>query len=258
MDAIITAGGIPEPDDPLYPYTQGKPKAMLDIHGKPMIQWVLDALCRAKSVDKILVVGLAEDSGLQCEKLAAFVPDQGSMLANLRAGVFKLTEVNPQAHHVLVVSSDIPAIRSEMVDWVVNTTMQTDEDVYYHLIPRNVMESRFPNSKRSYTHLKDLEVCGGDMNVIRVQMVTRDEQVWEQIIAARKNVFKQASLIGYDTLILLLLRRISLDAALKRVTKRLKLTGRPILSPYAEIGMDVDKPHQLEIIRADLGQRVPA
>ncbi len=27
MDAIITAGGIPKPEDPLYEYTQGKSKA---------------------------------------------------------------------------------------------------------------------------------------------------------------------------------------------------------------------------------------
>jgi hypothetical protein len=31
MDAIITAGGIPQPDDPLYEYTQGSHKALLDI-----------------------------------------------------------------------------------------------------------------------------------------------------------------------------------------------------------------------------------
>ncbi len=44
MDAIVIAGGVPTPVEPLYPYTQGKPKALLDLCGKPMIQWVLDAL----------------------------------------------------------------------------------------------------------------------------------------------------------------------------------------------------------------------
>jgi len=54
---------------------------------------------------------------------------------------------------------------------------------------------------------------------------------------------------------LLLLRMITLEGAVKKVTKRLNLRGRAILTPYAEIGMDVDKPHQLEIMRADLAQR---
>ncbi len=37
MDAIVIAGGIPVEGDPLFPFTQGKPKAMLEICGKPMI-----------------------------------------------------------------------------------------------------------------------------------------------------------------------------------------------------------------------------
>jgi len=58
MDVIIPAGGIPRPGNPLYKYTQGKPKAMLDVAGKPMVQWVLDAVSQAKSIEQVAVVGL--------------------------------------------------------------------------------------------------------------------------------------------------------------------------------------------------------
>lgn len=254
MDAIVTAGGIPGPDDPLYPYTQGEPKALLDICGKPMIQWVLDALCGAKTIDRVVVIGLTADSGVECSKAMAFMPGRGGMLDNIRGGVEKVLEINPDAKHVMLVSSDIPAITPEIVDWAVNATMETDDDVYYNLITREVMETRFPNSKRSFVRLKGVEVCGGDMNVIRTTIVVAEEELWERIVAARKNAFKQASLLGYDTLFLLLFRLITLDNAVKKVSKRLNLSGRAILCPYAEVGMDVDKPHQLETLRADLAQ----
>ncbi len=91
--------------------------------------------------------------------------------------------------------------------------MQTDEDVYYNVITAQVMEERYPGSKRSYTHLKDVEVCGGDLNVIRTMTVTGNDELWERIIASRKNVFKQAALLGYDTLLLLLLRQVTLEGA---------------------------------------------
>ena len=174
------------------------------------------------------------------------------MLQNLRAGMLKVMEIDPQARHTLVASSDIPAITHEMVDWEIETTSRTDLDAYYTIIRKEVMEKRFPNSRRSYTRLKDMQVCGGDMNVIRTMTASGNDQLWERIIAARKNAFKQASLIGYDTLLLLLLRRIDLPHAVERVTRRLNLTAQAVVSPYAEIGMDVDKPHQLEIMRADL------
>lgn len=60
MDLIIPAGGIPRPNHPIFKYTQGKPKALLDIAGKPMIQWVLDAVGEAKSVRQVAVVGIEE------------------------------------------------------------------------------------------------------------------------------------------------------------------------------------------------------
>jgi GTP:adenosylcobinamide-phosphate guanylyltransferase len=253
MDAIVTAGGIPLPGEPLYEDTLGKSKALLDIAGKPMIQWVLDALCAAETIGHIIVVGLAEDSGLVCSKIGGYLPNQGSMLNNIKAGVEKVMELNSAAHHVLLVSSDIPAITGVMVDWVVNTTMQTDEDIYYNVISRSTMEARYPGSNRTFTRFKDIELCGGDMNVARTTLTTNDA-FWEKVIAARKSPLKQASLVGFDTLILLLLHAITLEGAVKKVTKRIGLTGSAIVCPYAEVGMDVDKPHQLEMMRADLAR----
>lgn len=255
IDAIVIAGGVPSQDDPLYEYSQGGPKAMLDVAGKPMVQWVLDALCSARLIGGVVVMGLPEDSNVTCDKAIAFSPSQGSMLENIRAGVDKLISINPDSLHVAIVSSDIPAITSEIVDWVVDTAMETDEDVYYNVIPRQVMEKRFPGANRSYVRLKDVEVCGGDLNIARTSMVHENNELWDRIIASRKSAFKQAALLGYDTLLLLLLRAITLEGAVKKVTKRLNLSGRALVCPYAEVAMDVDKPHQLELLRADLTGR---
>jgi GTP:adenosylcobinamide-phosphate guanylyltransferase len=255
MDAIVTAGGIPLPEEPLYPVTQGHPKALVDIAGKPMIQWVLDALTQSTVIENVILVGLSEKSDVTCGKPLYFIPNQGKMLDNLRAGAEKVLEINNKARHVLLVSSDIPAISGEMVDWAVNTAMQTDEDIYYNIIQREVMEKRFPSSKRTYTRLKDMEVCGGDMNVGRLGLLTsEDTDLWEKITKARKSPLKQAGLIGFDTLFLLLFRQLTLEKAAANIMKRLKITGRAIVCPYAEIGMDIDKPHQLEILRADLAK----
>lgn len=255
MDAVVTAGGIPQPEEPLYEYTQGKSKALLDVAGKPMVQWVLDALDGAGSIQKVVISGLGVESGVTSRKTVAFLPNQGGMVENIRAGVTKVVDLKTEAPHVLVASSDIPGITPEMVDWVVATAMQTDQDVYYNVIPRADMEKVFPESKRSFTHLKDQDVCGGDMNIIRSSMVTSNEGIWDDLIASRKNVLKQAALIGYDTLFLLLLRRLTIDDAVRRVTRRLHITGRALVCPYAEVGMDVDKPHQLEMLRAYLERR---
>ena len=258
MDAIVMAGGIPKAEDPLYEFTQGEPKALLDVAGKPMVQWVLDAISGTESVERVVLISLSEEAGLSCSKPVTYIPDQGGLLENVRGGIEKAVDINPEATHVLTVSSDIPMIKSEMIDWMVKENSGSDLELYYTVIPRDVMEKRFPESNRSYTLLKDIELCGGDLNMIRSSTVHSNVDLWDQLVAARKSVFKQAALLGYGNLLLLLSRQLTLDGAVKRVTKKMNITGKAVISPYAELGMDVDKPHQLEIVRSELANTQPA
>jgi len=256
MDAVVTAGGIPQPDERLYAYTKGESKAMVDVAGKPMIQWTLDALSGAKNVDNVIITGLSPKSSLTCKKPLYYLSNQGKMLDNLIAGVNKSLELNPKNKYVLLVSSDIPAIKADMVDWLINTCMETSDDIYYGVCPREVMEERYPGSKRTYTKLKDMEVCGADINVVHVHMASEHLDVWNSLIANRKNPVAQAGTMGLDTLYLLLTRQATLQDFVERVSKRIGFKGRAIVWPYAEPCMDVDKPNQLEMMRADLEKQV--
>lgn len=252
MDAIVTAGGIPQPEDPLYTYSHGDSKALIDVAGKPMVQWVLDALSDAKHVDNVIIIGLSAKSNITCKKPMHFLSNQGRMLSNIVAGVNKSLELNKKNQYVLIVSSDIPTIKSDMVDWLVETCMETKDDLYYGVCPKNVMETRFPDSKRTYTHLKDMDFCGADINISHVRNATEHLDMWETLIEFRKSPLKQAQKIGFGTLFKLLTRQLTLDEAVQRVTGRIGISGRAIVWSYAEPCMDVDKPHQLEMLREDL------
>ncbi|MEI7845219.1 MAG: nucleotidyltransferase family protein [Chloroflexota bacterium] len=252
MDAIVTAGGIPLPEDPLYAYTQGNSKALLDIAGKPMIQWVLDALCTSKKVDNIIIIGMPEKNDLITTKPTYYLQNEGRMLANIVAGIHKTLELNPKTEYALIVSSDIPGLRGEMVDWLVGEIEKTSADIYYGVISQPVMEKRYPDSRRTWTHLKDMDVCGADINATHVRMATEHLDTWEELIGKRKSPLKQAATIGIGTLLLMVLRQLTLFDLVKRVSERIGIRGRAVVWEWAEAGMDVDKPHQLEIMRADM------
>jgi GTP:adenosylcobinamide-phosphate guanylyltransferase len=257
MYAIVTAGGIPQPEDPLYSYSQGDSKALIDIAGKPMVQWVLDALNQAKQVDNIIMIGLSARTGLVSKKPIHFLSNQGRMLANIVAGVNKAIELDARTEYVLVVSSDIPALNGEMVDWLITTCMQTKDDLYYGVCPREVMETRFPGSKRTYTRLKDVEVCGADMNITHVRMATEHLDLWERLIGNRKSPLAQASIVGLGTFWKILTRSATLDELVEHVSDRIGIQGRAIVWGQAEPCMDVDKPFQLELLREDFANRLP-
>lgn len=258
MNAIVTAGGIPQPGDPLYSYSNGDSKALIDVAGKPMVQWVLDALGDAKMVDEVILIGLSAKSGLTCKKPVHYISNQGRMLANIVTGVNKSLELNPKGEYILIVSSDIPALKGDMVDWLVKTSMQTKEDIYYGVCPRDVMETRFPSSKRTFTKLSDMEVCGADVNIVHYSMATEHLDTWEQLIGNRKSPLRQAAIIGLGTAFKYLTGQYTLNDLVNAVTRRIGITGRAIIWDRAEPCMDVDKPHQLEIMREDLARQQQA
>jgi GTP:adenosylcobinamide-phosphate guanylyltransferase len=227
----------------------------MDVAGKPMIQWVLDALGGAKHVDNIIIAGLSPKNELKCKKPVYYLSNQGRMLSNIVAGVQKSLELNKKGQYVLIVSADIPALKPEMVDWLVETSRKTKDDLYYGVCSKEVMEKRYPGSARTYTRLKDMELCGADINVTHVRMAIEHLEMWESLIGNRKSPLKQAGLIGLGTLWNVFTHNITLDELVATVCKRIGIKGRAIVWPYAEACMDVDKPHQLELMRKDLARQ---
>jgi hypothetical protein len=140
-----------------------------------------------------------------------------------------------------------------MVDWLTEQIQPVEADIFYNVIERGTMEARYPQSRRTYLNMKGLEVCGGDINAVSMSVALGEHKIWKRLIAARKNPLRQAALIGYDTLLLLLLRQLDIPGAERLVSRRLGIGVRAIRCPYAEMGMDVDKPFQLEILREELG-----
>ncbi len=257
MNAIVTAGGTPRPGEPLYIYTKGMPKAMLEICEKPMIQWVLDALSASAFIDNIIIVGLPEDSGIHCKKEMYFIPDHAGLMENLAAGAKKAVEINGKATHALFSSSDIPAVTGEMVDWIINSAGGEDGDVFYNVISRSVMEQKFPHAGRTYIRFKDIELCGADLHVFSLRIFLDDDKgIRKKLADARKSPIKQAALIGLDTIFLYLIRQLTLKRVERNASRQLKISGRAVICPYAEAGMDVDKPGHLEIITAELQKKV--
>jgi GTP:adenosylcobinamide-phosphate guanylyltransferase len=254
MDVVMTAGGRPGEGDSLYALTQGGFKALLELNGKPLIQWVLDALNGTEKIGSIVIVGLPPTPGLKSAKPLTFLEDRGDLLSNIQAGGLELLRQNPSTAQFLVVASDVPGATPAMLDWLVNKVQETDHDMYYFVVERSVMEKRYPGSKRTYLRLRDIEVCGGDIHAGRAPVLKATNPIWTRLIEARKNPLKQAWLLGLDTLFAILFHRLTIAQAERSVSRLVGLNGHVIVCPYAELGMDIDKPFQYEIVKADLAK----
>jgi NDP-sugar pyrophosphorylase family protein len=253
--AVVSAGWSPGEDDPLAEYTQGKAKALIPIANKPMISHIVAALVNSTTVKHIVIVALDPDAEVQFPVPIEYVSDAGSILANAEAGLEYAANRYPDMDAVLLCTSDIPTITGPIVDALVEECLRTDHDLYYTVIERSVMEKRFPGSHRSYVHLREGDFAGGDIIVVRPSLGITNRDLWNELAAARKNAFRQARLVGLGLFLKLITRRLSLGDAERRVSKVLNVNGRVVPFSYAEVGMDVDKPSQLEIVRAEMEAR---
>lgn len=253
MDCVVVAGGVPGPNDPLYEYTQGEPKALLDMEGRTMLERVMDALQSSDSVERIVVVGLGDDLGMQFQRpVDQHLPDHGSMVANVLAGVDWLRQDKPDIDKVLFCTSDIPTITGPIVDDYVDRCRPFDSGVYYILVTKEAMEARFPDSNRTYVKFKGVDGAGGDMAVALVAVADSNEELWETLTNARKHAWKLARIVGFSTLIKYLTRQLSLDEVERKGASIIDYPVQIVIDPAAELAMDADKPEQVDLLRAEL------
>jgi len=255
MDCIISAGGVPQEGDLLYEYTHGRPKALINIAGKPMVQWVIDALTEAQKIEHIILVGLNPEDGIRSPKLTATLPDQGSLVENLIVGAELALKQNPQAPHAVFCTADIPTITGDMIDELIEQCDDPDVQIYYTAVEKSTMEKRFPGSHRSYVHAIEGDLAGGDIHIGDPRLVNTKRELMDDLLRNRKSALKQIRKIGLGLFLKLLFRRLSLKEAEIRISKALDLKGKAIIVRHAELGMDIDKPLQLQICQRMLEEQ---
>jgi len=256
LDALVLAGAPPEAPDPLA-VIEGVPrKALIDIHGRPMLRWVLRALRGSGRVNHLIVLGGEPEDIAGVEGPIECLSLQGKLLDNVLAGLQRLIVLNPKAELALIACCDTPLLTPAMVNYFIDACLAVEADFYYPIVERSVMEGRFPGSARTFVPLRDGRFCGGDMVMVRVNAALTQQELIRDLLARRKSPWRQARLIGVSTLIKFLLRRLSLAEAERIGSRALGIRGKAIISPYAELGMDVDKPHQLAIARQALAARL--
>lgn len=249
MDVIVMAGGIPGREDALYPVTQGGYKAMLMLSGKPMIQWVLDVLSRAPSVERVAVVGLPPITALDCEKPLVMLSKTGEMVENVRTGAVELAKQNPASKKVLILAADLPAITVDIVEWLVAQVEESDHDLYGFVIERKAINAVYKDIRRTFAHLKDAEVSLADVAGMKTEFAGHAEHpLWQKLVEARTSPTRQAAMLGYDVLFLLMLRQLKLKEAETSINRKLGIDSIAIPCPFVELALDVDRPQDLEFL----------
>ncbi|MDZ4169308.1 MAG: nucleotidyltransferase family protein [Coriobacteriia bacterium] len=234
VDAVVLSGGEGAVIDPAVSI-----KGLVPVAGKPMVEWVVEALRAAETIGGIaVVVPSAENLGSWVDKADKIVVSDQRFADNIFAGVDSFRS----ARRTLVSTGDLPALTPEAIDDFVTRSIEAKADFSYPLIREEDMARQFPGSERTYVRIEGGKVTGGNMGVLSPDLVARNRDIGQRLFETRKSPFAMARVIGFPFIFKLLsgrLRPADVEA------KMAQLMGGNCVALYTEhacIGADVDKP----------------
>lgn len=242
IDALVLAGS--RNDGPLRQCSSVPYEAMITIGRKTMIEYVIDALRCTNRIDRIVVVGPPDVPDFCRRDDIKIVPAGEGLMENLLLGV----ENMPGARRVLLTTCDIPLITSQAIEDFLDRCGDRSAEVYYPVVPRDVVEKSNFNTRRTYVSFREGEFTGGNLFLIDPRSVSRCMAKGEQLVSARKSPIRLSRLLGVPFLIKFILHRVTIEEAERKASELLGVVGAVVITRYPEVGVDVDKPSDLEMV----------
>lgn len=239
--AVVLAGD--NEDYKISPGTAIKNKAFIDLNGRKMIDYVLDCYRAMEELAGIAVIGPHEE--LSSLPGITPIPQKKDLIANVQAGA----ELFPDGW-LLLSTSDIPLITPEAIRDFLGRC--SGADLFYPVIEKEDCRWRYPAMERTWVKLAEGEFTGGNVLLVRAASIIAAAPAAAAFFAARKSPLKLARIIGPATLAKLLLRRLSIPELEEKVGNILGIACRAVMTPHPEIGADVDKKSDYDIISGQL------
>lgn len=233
VSVLILAGQREGVVDPLCEAAGVERKAIIPINGKPMIDYVLDALDAARLKTPFYVSGFDADYDARLTQSPSAPGPAGSAHAALTDDI---------TFPCLMTTCDHPLLTKDMLDVFINGAKHSGADFCVGFAEKSVIQPAYPNVKRTYWNFSDTPVSGCNLFYIANENGLKVIEFWKQAQHLRKQPIKLARTVAWGLLFKYLLGRLTLMEAFSYVSKRLNITASPIFIPIAEAAIDVDKP----------------
>lgn len=248
FDAVILAGG--GKSEPLTDQEGVCNKAFIEIHGRPMLGYILNALTGSASIGKIAVVGPDRELAQLLEEGYHFipVPEEGSMLENAAAGLRAVD----RERLCLMLTGDIPLIDCKTIEGFLKLCAPFDGDFYYPILTRESCRKSFPQMKRTYVRLRDGCFTGGNIVLLRPDWFARCYDRLDLFVTYRKKPLKLFRILPASFIFRFLLNILSVADLESYLSQMMQARARAVPCNFVEIGTDVDKISDLEVVKQAL------
>jgi molybdopterin-guanine dinucleotide biosynthesis protein A len=248
---LILAAGR-GPDDPMAAAYGVANKCFIPVAGVPMLKRVADAVKQSGLATRTVVS--IEDPAMARELLgdrvlvvqsAASAP--GSVLAAVGEGAVTFP--------VLITTGDHALLTPAMISHFCTTAEKSGADFCAGLASAETILAAYPQSVRTFFTFGADRVSGCNLFALNSEKALALIARWQYLEQVRKKPWRLVAAFGITPLVQFLLGRLSLDSAFAIVSRKLRMVAKPVLMPFAEAAIDVDKPADKTLAEAILARR---
>ncbi|MCG8590415.1 MAG: nucleotidyltransferase family protein [Proteobacteria bacterium] len=251
--AALVLAGRRSAEDPLARAAGAPHRALLDVGGEPMLERVLRALDAAASVDGVEVSiddpdALRSFSQLAAREAAGALRLSASAASPSRSVLAGLERAGTQP--LLVTTADHALLQADWVEaFLREADRDADVDVAVALVAASRIRAAFPDARRTYLPFRGERYSGANLFAFRTPRARAAAEFWSRAEHQRKRPWRLVATFGFSTLLLFLLRRLDLAAAFERASSIVGVRIAPIVLPFAEAAIDVDKLADWELVK---------
>lgn len=250
LHTALVLAGTRAGGDPLARYAGVSHKALIDIGGQPMIARVVAALAAVPTLERILIA-IERPEILQGQDLLHAAAQRVSIGIVPVAGGPSATVAAVLEHHptpLLVTTADHALLRPEWItDFLQRIPAACDAAVL--LASRSKVLAALPETHRTYLRFADGEWSGCNLFLLRTPRALDAVRFWQSVEAERKHPARLVRRLGFWFALRYRFGYLKLGDALARAGILCGARIDVVESAFGLAAVDVDKPHDLDLVR---------
>ncbi|HYJ53043.1 MAG TPA: NTP transferase domain-containing protein [Allosphingosinicella sp.] len=230
LDPLAQAGGVSH-------------KCFIDIAGRPMLERVVEAVIEAGRFKRI-IVGIEAESTEEAKQILAALPDADKLeyvatRENIGASVAAVADESMLP--LIVTTGDNALHTGEMVRFFCDACDDLTEDGAIGLTPASYVLEKYPEGNRAFHRFRDGAFSSCNIYALLKPKALEGPRVFNSGGQFGKKPKRLIGAFGLFAFLLYKSRLFTLRTVLKALSRTIGLKTAPVLMPFAEGPIDVDR-----------------
>jgi CTP:molybdopterin cytidylyltransferase MocA len=232
------------PADPVAAAAGVPCKALAPVAGRAMVLRVLDALEAAEEVGECILCGPPDEMVDRLPELRTriasgavrWIPNAASPSASALAALEGIPAESP----VVLTTADHALLRAAVVDAFCRGAASSGRELVAGFASHAAVIARYPGMRRTKSRFRDGPYCGCNLYAFLTARSRVAAELWRRVEHQRKHPIRMIRELGWLTALRYVLGLLTLDDALRRISRRMGVQAGAVILPHPEAAVDVD------------------